>query len=312
MERGQDWCLECGTAAPGRIGDRPGWRAAFGVVGLTSTLLACSVVAAYAALTSDAQRSASAPSAGSAAPILAQTPGGTAPAPAAVQPGATGPGVTAPPAPRPGGNPVIPTTRPPQAPTNTPVGPPGPGPDDADDESDDPAPGGGGNTGSSSDGGAATAASATLIGFPRNAAKTYDPNTRAGAEFGPAANAIDDDPQTVWDVVVPADGQPVGAGLVIDLGRPYSLRSLRLTTPTEGFTLEVYGATSAKEMPADVIDKRWIHLTNTKSVESGKLILLKDKGDGAKVQLLLLHVTSVADAADPRVAIGDVALRGTP
>ncbi|HWT92869.1 MAG TPA: hypothetical protein VN238_07720, partial [Solirubrobacteraceae bacterium] len=23
----QDWCLECGTAQPGRIGGRPGWRA---------------------------------------------------------------------------------------------------------------------------------------------------------------------------------------------------------------------------------------------------------------------------------------------
>ena len=39
MQRGQDWCLECGTAAPGRLGARPGWRAAFTVVGLTTVLL---------------------------------------------------------------------------------------------------------------------------------------------------------------------------------------------------------------------------------------------------------------------------------
>ena len=60
MARGQDWCLECGTAAPGRLGARPGWRAAFTIVGLTTLLLACAVVAAYAALTSDAERTASA------------------------------------------------------------------------------------------------------------------------------------------------------------------------------------------------------------------------------------------------------------
>ena len=28
MEAEQDWCLSCGTAAPGRLGERPGWRAA--------------------------------------------------------------------------------------------------------------------------------------------------------------------------------------------------------------------------------------------------------------------------------------------
>ncbi|HWH66167.1 MAG TPA: hypothetical protein VNS99_08705, partial [Gaiellales bacterium] len=28
MEPGQDWCLNCGTAATGRLGERPGWRAA--------------------------------------------------------------------------------------------------------------------------------------------------------------------------------------------------------------------------------------------------------------------------------------------
>jgi len=57
MERGQDWCLDCGTAAPGRLGARPGWRAAFTVVGVTTMLLLCAVVAAYAALTGDAERS---------------------------------------------------------------------------------------------------------------------------------------------------------------------------------------------------------------------------------------------------------------
>jgi hypothetical protein len=319
MARGQDWCLECGTAAPGRLGARPGWRAAFTIVGLTTLLLACAVVAAYAALTSDAERTASAPAGGSADPITAAAP---APAPAApaptpgtvVQPGATGPGTT-PPAPA-RATPIIPS-KPPAPATNTPVAPP-PGAAAKNNAA------GGGTTGSQTDGatdpgataapgtGAATPAAPALIALKKDAAQTYDPIKRAGAEFGPAASAIDGKPDSVWDVVVPADGQPIAAGLVIDLGRPYALQSLRLATPTDGFTVEIYGAKSAKQLPEDVIDKRWIHLTDAKSVVSNDPISLKGKGDGAKVQLVLLHFTSPPDATDPRVAIGDVTLRGAP
>ncbi|HEV2062137.1 MAG TPA: hypothetical protein VGR12_04725, partial [Solirubrobacteraceae bacterium] len=36
LEDGQDWCLECGAAQPGRIGSRPGWRPALTVVLLTA------------------------------------------------------------------------------------------------------------------------------------------------------------------------------------------------------------------------------------------------------------------------------------
>jgi len=150
------------------------------------------------------------------------------------------------------------------------------------------------------------------IALRKDAAKTYNQPARAGAEFGPAANAVDGKPSTVWDVVVPADGQPIGAGLVIDLGKPYALSSLRLTTPTPGFTVEIYGAKSAKQLPVDVIDKRWIHLTDKKGVQEGEPIALKNRGDGAKVQLVLLHMTAPAQPTDPKVAIGDVALRGTP
>ncbi len=146
----------------------------------------------------------------------------------------------------------------------------------------------------------------------KDAAQTYDPIKRAGAEFGPAALAIDAKPDTVWDVTVPADGQPIAAGLVIDLGKRYALRSLRLDTPTDGFTVEVYGAKSAKALPEDVIDKRWIHLTDKKFVLDDEPIILKGKGGNAKVQLLLLHFTAPADPADPRVAIANVKLRGTP
>ncbi len=91
-----------------------------------------------------------------------------------------------------------------------------------------------------------------------------------------------------------------------------ALQSLRITTPTPGFTVELYGAVDGKEVPVDVLDKRWQHLTDRKAVEDGDPISLKGKGDAGKYQLFLVYVTKAADATDPRVAIGEIVLRGTP
>src|SRR5919198_282730 len=86
MAPGQDWCLACGTAAPGRLGARPGWRAASTVTGLTAVLVAGAVAASYAALKSDAGREAAAPAPANVAPVPqpppATPPAQTTPAPA--------------------------------------------------------------------------------------------------------------------------------------------------------------------------------------------------------------------------------------
>ena len=322
MERGQDWCLECGRAAPGRLGARPGWRAAFTVVGLTLLLVCCAVVASYAALTSDAERSASAPPAGSGQPIIAGTPPVAQPAPAApIQPGPTGPGTTPPatgtlpPAtgtlPPAAGKPIIPVPQTGAPPSNVPVIPPGkqtPAPAQTPPAAATPPTGKAPATATQAP---TSPATAQIVPLKAGAAATYDPGKRAGAEFGPAANAIDKKPDTVWDVVVPADGQPLGVGLLIKLGAPLTLHSLRLDTPTPGFRVELYGAVEDKELPADIIDKRWIHLTDRKAVVDGQPISLKGKGEGAKFKLFMLYVTRAADVTDPRVAIGNVELRAT-
>ncbi|MEJ7798019.1 MAG: hypothetical protein WKF42_05935 [Solirubrobacteraceae bacterium] len=312
MKPGQDWCLECGSAAPGRLGARPGWRAAFTVVGVTLLLVMGAVLAGYAALTSDAQRTASAPSRGSGEPIAAAAAPATpapAPAPAAVDPGATGPNTTPPviSPPAPAGKTIIPIT-PPAAVTNTQIKPPAAAPPPAATFDEDPAtpPSAGDKQKAES----AAAPETEVVKFKKGAAATYDPGARAGAEFGPAENAIDKSAKTVWDVVVPADGKPIGTGLMIDLGRPYALRALQIATPTKGFGVEVYAAQSAKETPEDILDKRWEHLTDVKSVIDGKLISLRNKSK-EKHQLLLLYVTMPAEPTDPRVAIGDVTVAGT-
>jgi hypothetical protein len=311
MQAGQDWCLECGTAAPGRLGAaRPGWRAAFTVVSLTTLLVVAAVIASYAALTSDAERQAAAPSQGDGAPISAGAPV-VAPPAAPITPGATGPGTVpptvTPPAivpPPPVGTtpgklgPIIPTTPPPAA-TNTPVTPPAPPPPAAAGNTPPPPPA------------ANTTPQPQLIDVKSDAASTYDPYKRAGAEFGPAKFAVDGKVKTVWDVTVPVDGKPIAAGLMLDLGKPYSLRALRLRTPTDGFRIEIYGAESAKETPEDLLDKRWEHLTDIRKAEDNKLVSLHKKSEN-KIQLLLLYVTTPAEPSDPRAAIGNVEIAGTP
>ena len=93
MEPEQDWCLNCGTAAPGRLGERPGWRAASTVIVLALLLVLGAVGAGYAALTGDSQpqQTASTPAA-AAPPAAAQAapPAATTQPPAATtQPPAT-------------------------------------------------------------------------------------------------------------------------------------------------------------------------------------------------------------------------------
>ncbi len=309
MKAGQDWCLECGMAAPGRLGTRSSWRAAVSVVSVTLLLVGGAVTASYAALTSDAERAASAPSAGSGEPIPATAPPGIAAAP--ITPGATGPGVTPPAggAPStgqpPAGTPIIPV-KPPAPATNTPVKPPAATTKPK--ASDEPP---AASKAPATSGEAANEPKPEIVKFKKDAATTYDPSEREGAEFGPPKNAIDTSKKTVWDVTVPADDRPIGAGLLLDLGKPYDLRALTIDTPTEGYTVEIYGAASAKEVPADILDKRWEHITDIRGVKDGDLVKLQGKSE-RKQQLLLLYVTIPTNAKDPRAAIGNVTVAGTP
>src|SRR5690349_20630931 len=74
LEAGQDWCLECGSAQPGRLGGRAGWRATLTVMAATTILALGAAAAAYAALSSDAQRDASAAAPPAAAPVVSTPP----------------------------------------------------------------------------------------------------------------------------------------------------------------------------------------------------------------------------------------------
>ena len=286
MAAGQDWCLECGAAAPGRLGRRPGMRAAATVVALTLALVAGAVTAGYAAINGDAGRDVAKPPAASGAPI-AQAPPSTPVAP---------PPTTAAPAT------PLPTVKPPQSSTPpvshpstpAPSAPAAPAP--ATSTPSTPA-----NTTPS------TPAAPTIepIDLGADAASLYDPYTRSTANGDPA-DAYDGDATTAWKVTATGDGQDMQVGLVVDLSKKRSIKQLDLQTSTPGFRVETYAADTA-ELPPDILDTRWAHLHNQSGVPKKTQIALAS--DNHKYRYVLLWFTTPPKKA-PTVKINELKILG--
>ena len=271
LAAGQDWCLECGTAQPGRLGGRPGWRSALAILALTGVLASGAVAAAYAAMSSDARREAAAAAPPPVAPVVTPPP----PAPPAPQPEVPAPAVEAPPkAEAPDPAPVDDTPAP--AATPAPVDPSADATDEAEAE-----------------------AEPVAIDLESDAASTYDPFGRADASVTNADRAIDGKDTTAWRVPAAADGT-VRMGLVVSLEEARRIGSLRFTANTPGFTVETY-ATKAKEIPAEVTDDGWKHLEDKSDVGVEETLPI----DGT-FRHVLLWVT--VQPADTRVVIPELEL----
>ncbi len=294
MAPAQDWCLACGTAAPGRLGRRPGLRAAATVIGLTLALVAGAATAGYAALSADAGRNAAAPAGPDATPI-AQAPPATpsAPAPAAppakVLPKVKPPKSIAPPpvapvapAPTPPVVPATPThTSPPptharkkQTPAQTKTGP---------------------TTGPKTP-------ALTPIVLATGAGTLYDPSARATDKIDPAL-ALDGDPATGWTVTT-ADAGDIRVGFAVDLGTKQVVKAIRLHTSTPGFRVELY-ETGAKDLPPAVLDPRWNHVLDRADVAATERISLRGATIGSRH--VLLWITTPPKAA-PSVTISELEL----
>jgi hypothetical protein len=282
---GQDWCLECGSAQPGRLGGRAGWRAALTVLALTTLLATGAVAAAYAALSSEARREAAAPAPPPAAPQVAQPPPQTAP-PAETQA-------------------ATPTV---EAPESEPADAPEPEAPADDAAAATPAPAGDAGTGDTGAGATGDDPAAEdepvapePIDLPAGAASTYDPYNRAAGQAGDPADALDGDAGTRWQVPVGSDGK-VRIGLAVSLEEARTLSKVAFDVGTPGFTVEVY-ATRAAELPPDVLDARWEHVSDRRDVGTSEEVALK-----GRYRHVLLWITAMP--ADTIVRIPEVQVFG--
>jgi hypothetical protein len=259
----QDWCLECGTARPGRLGRAPGWKPVAAVAGLTLALVGGASVAAYAGLEQEAGLSASAPVGADASPVA----GGLPAIPPSVTPGPVEPV-----------EPVDPPATTDSTPaTGTPVDPgtpstglgtgagtdfgtgsgttgtgtgstgTGTGTTSAGTGTD---PGNGNGTGSGTGSGTTDDDTDTgqeaepdaaddpdedpnalvPLALDAGASKAYDPYARSTVASDPA-QATDGKRSTAWTATVPGEG-PMQLGLVVDLESTKAIRGIQLTTRT--------------------------------------------------------------------------------
>jgi hypothetical protein len=308
MEPEQDWCLNCGTAAPGRLGDRPGWRAASTVMALTAVLVLGAVAASYAALHDSKKKQQTV----AAAPVQPQPEVPPATTPPAAQrttppptqstpttPKATNtlPKVKTPTTPPATSTPPL-TSAPPPASTPAQTTPPASTPSQSTP-----------STGTQPNGSTQPRETGpTPIELAASAGTMYDPYGRASAS-GDTAKALDGDSSTSW-YVDPKDPQQVAVGYNVDVGKLRGIREIELTTPTPGFRIEIY-ATDEAQPPPDILDTRWSHITNVSDVGAkgdGKQTMVLGAGT-SKYRNLLLWVTKPPTDA-PRVRLSEIKLLG--
>jgi hypothetical protein len=275
---GQDWCLECGTAVPGRFGRGPGLQSSLGVVGVTLLLVIGGVAAAYSALSSDSKQAAQ-----TTAGIPAQAPlTPDVPASAAQVPGAPGttavpgaPTATVPVAPK------LPGATPTPAPTPTAPVTVAPTTTKAPTKAATP------KTPTTPVTGVPAAKSAKLL-LDTDAASTYNPYSLDPAGFGDPAKAIDGDPQTTWTYQLdPSTAGKTLVGLAINLKSGQKVRTMTVATSSPGMTVEFYGAKAAQ--PVSITDPAWLHLANRRHIKASTTVAL-DTG-GKSLDYLLVWIT---------------------
>jgi hypothetical protein len=258
MEAGQDWCLQCGAAAPGSLGGSGApWRSGAAILAAAAILALGAGAAAYAAL-----------SKGKARPQVHTTTVAQAAPPATTPPAGATPATPV--------NPGTPTTvkpavpvKPPKIPLTAakpaPAASPAPAAKPAPAASTPPAT----TTTPSSTSNPSPSAGAPSSGEPQpsailldtNSAATYNPYAYPVGGFGDPRLTIDGDTSTAWTAPVdPAVAPRMAEGVVIDLKTARKLSALALVTSTPGMTVQVYGA-NGKALPGSITDSAWVGLT---------------------------------------------------
>lgn len=264
MNRDQDWCLQCGTGAPGSLmGAGHGLISPAVVLVATLALVLGAAAASYAAW----GKSSSAPAATTT--TIAQAPQPTTPAPAVVVATSSTTTASTTTTPKLGKTrvkpPKIPVTK-----TSTTTS----------------------STTTSEAESTTTATTQTTSGealpepilLDTNAATTYNPNNYPAGEFGDPTLAIDGDTGTGWTAQVnPSLAPKLEAGLLVDLKAAQKISGVELISSTPGMTVQLFGSNPTgpePTAPATITDSAWVPLSKT--------VVAKNRHEHIK----LLHPTS--------------------
>ncbi|MCU1461950.1 MAG: Serine/threonine protein kinase [Acidimicrobiales bacterium] len=155
-------------------------------------------------------------------------------------------------------------------------------------------------------GGGGGAASSSTSGGPAIAiasAKAFDPPPGDGVEHdGDLHNLFDGNPQTTWETQSYASarfgGLKDGVGFVLTLGTPTKLNHLKLTTPSRGWSGQVYVADGPKASLAE-----WGQPVDSKTGISGGVTFDLKGSTGAVV---LVWITELGSSGS--VAVGEATL----
>jgi hypothetical protein len=285
MEAEQDWCLTCGSAAPGRLGGRPGWRSAFTIAAATLLVLAGAVVAAYAAMSGDAAREASGPVADAGKPVTPPAP--VTPAPELPPVKASDlPKVSAGGSKTPSASPVTPVDTTPSPSTTSP--PADTTPDAAKPDTNQPS----------------APPQPAQIELEAGAGDLYDPLLQAVGPGDPR-RALDGNPATSW-AVGSRNLEVPGVGYMVDVGKERAIKVVEMQTTTPGFKVEVY-ATDATTAPPQITDTRWAHIRDKSKVGRTQRIVLG--GGSSRYRKVLLWFTE-PPADGTRIRLAELRLLG--
>ncbi len=279
LQTDQDWCLQCGAAAPGSLETGgPSWRSATIVLAATAALVLGAGAAAYAALTQPSPHKtvprvitiAQAPVTTPTTPGTASTPGAATSPGAATTPGGLGTPTTIKPLPG--------TSKPPKIPLSAPTPK----------SSGTTSTGAGTGSGESATGttksstkpsGGTTTPEPTPILLDTNAASTYNPYGYPASEFGDPSLTIDGETSTGWTAQVnPTVAPKMAEGVAIDLKTAQKIGALKLVTSTPGMTVQAYGA-NGTALPASITDPAWSALSpSLHAKKRATKIKLRDSG----------------------------------
>ncbi|GAC1437176.1 MAG: hypothetical protein NVSMB51_10370 [Solirubrobacteraceae bacterium] len=276
----QDWCLECGAAAPRRPAG--GWGAPWGVIALTLLFVCGAVGASYAALAPTTKRTLKP------RVVLARVTLPTPPVASAAAPGAaaapTAPGTNAPlanvaPPTTLGKTPKLPKV--PVAATPRVAAPLVPSTVKPLKTTKRKTPAVSNSTG----------APRGQILLDTNAASTYNPNGLPDASFGDPARAIDGDQSTSWTYTLdPARAGQVGAGVLIDLKSTLRVRGMTVSTASPGMSVGFYGS-SAAAVPPTITSPGWVHFADRPKIVDQATVLFSS---APRLRYLLVWITRAA------------------